>query len=276
MKYFDRILSILSFLSSISIYLFTKDKKEIQDWLIPFYPIILLLLYFLVKYFNSRLKVHRYLLNEYKLITSSKIKSNYVLEVINTDGDIKVDKQHEIILTKKGISINRTKGEVLLLEEELEHFPVKCTLLKSSNSATKLIEKIKKYEQEEISGILHHRYEWYYNIKPPLVGKNSFVKFKYDVTVKNAAKRSFTEEGDFLIITHSNIEQKIDYTFICPNGFKIVIIEYYFEDFNNNKLEITENKYRPKLESNDRILRWLTIKQYNDSKYVCKYKLVKN
>jgi len=260
--------------TSLLIFISQGPYDKTWKYLLPFTPLGFVIIILTIKrivlfIINSKIK---YLIEELNFIKSTKIKASWLLRVENPSGDLHVTKCHLLKLMTNS-RIRKTTDELIYSSNDLADLPPMPVIKNKNKNFTLKIHNVRK-NTEFIDGIETKKYKWRYEINPPLSKKGDFIEYFFEYSMPEEVKSAFTDKGDILVLEQRNYFQDTKLSLIAPKSYIIVLCDSYIEDYDGTRKEIESNEFKPHLTINNTILEWKT-KFRHFSRYICKYKLIK-
>lgn len=275
MNKLDSIVGFVGLLISVTTFLAQGPYEDPWKYLLAGSPLLLAALLILAHNifvrFGSLRDTIAHLKHEYELLTGTNVSSHVVVRITNTDGDIRFERRFRYKVIKNGVTIHRTKRDLVGSEAPLGNMPPQARVLKASKVGTMLKAVEAATAESTRAGRKHFDYRWYYDISPALDSKGQYVEYEYVTDIPASEAKAFTDDGAVLCFISEELLMETDCTFISPPTHRIVIIKYHIEQHDGVVKEIPENE-KPWLESNGHTLRW-TPGFRKGASYVCQYKL---
>ena len=267
--YVDAFLAILGIAVSLAIFFAQGGGGSLLANLVPLVPILATFL--LIGVHRGYLYVKK-LRGALALILNARAESTMVIRVENASGDVWLEKKFRIEAINGGSEIWISKNEVLCAEVPMHDMPPPAKIISSSNPKVALRPKYRDYTETEIAGRKNHKYEWRYEICPPIRGKGGYVEYLYEMKIEKCETAAFTAEGGHLSYIHSAFDMDAEVSLISPSGYQIEVLKTYVENFDGTHTACSVN---PILQTGNHVLTWKPqyIKGANS---VCEYRLIAN
>ena len=265
---FDRIVGVLGVFLSVSIFISSSDNKNINTYFYSLSPVFLFALYFSFSILYKKIKDLR---NSLALVTGTNIDTKMIVTILNNNGDVSLERIYKIALNRAGSTVHSTVKELLFSHKNNKKLPPKAHIISSSRGDTKIVEKYIHRSIMKVNNIDQYKYEWAYDIKPPLKKKNDYIKYKYLVYMGKEEESAFSEKGSMIYFEHSSNIMDAEITLISPPNTSIIILETFYEDDEGNHKKLYD-KEQPVLYSGNRTLIWKP-KYRRGERAICKYRI---
>ena len=267
--YLDALFALMGIFVSLAIFVAQGGGKTAVANLIPIIPILSVGI--LIGGHRLLLYIQR-LRGALSLVLNARSKSTMVIKITNVDGDVWLEKKFRIEAMGGASVLSITKNEVLFSEVPIAQMPPSASVISSSYPKTALRPRYVDSTQVEVCGVKNYKYEWRYEIVPPIKGKGAFIEFHYQLEIPKCETVAFTKQGGKLFYAHSAFDMEAEVSLISPTGYRIEILKTYVERFDGSQTACTIN---PDLQSGGHVLIWKPP-YHVGGRSVCDYRLISN
>lgn len=263
----DILVGVLGIAVSLAIFFAQGGGGSVLANLLAVSPVALAVLAIAIHRLVLRIKRLRAALD---LVLSARTHATLVIKVKNADGDVGLEKIFRIEAMGTGAVLSMTKNEVLCSEVPVPNVPPDAKVESASMPGTRL--QARYFDQSEVvvAGKKNHKYEWRYEIVPPIRESKQFVQFSYRVDIPKCEASAFTEEGGAVFYDHSAFETEAEVSLFSPDGYRIMILNTYVERFDGSQAHCESP---PVLGAGGHSLQWRPAYQRR-ARSVCCYRLV--
>jgi hypothetical protein len=208
----------------------------------------------------------------YDLVAAADITSTFTVRVVNENGDVTYDRDYRIELVKNGVTLKRTKLDLVGSEAAIPDFPPGAVITDSNPAGVRLEPRDVSTTLFQRGGRPHYDYRWCYEIIPPLQRKGDYVSFAYSGDVPASEGAAFTENGSIFFFYHETIAMDVINTLIAPPKHRIAILDSWIEDWEGHRSDLPAGT-DPELDEARQVLRWRP--PYRKGRgFFCRYRLL--
>lgn len=272
----DIVLALVGLGTTITVFLAQGPYNSVWKYALAISPVVLAgCAIATVHAFRRGRHFYRALLHAkeaYDLVTATDIKSTFTVRVLNSEGDLLYERYYNVVLLKDGVTVRKTKQDLVGSEIPIETFPPEVALNSSKPRNIQLAPTDVTFLRTTRGGRPHFDYRWSYEIVPPLRNKGDFVDYSYSAIIPKCEVKAFSEAGSLFFFHHESLPLEVHYSLIAPPKFKIVILESWAEDPDGVRAELPMGDL-PQLDKSEQILIWRPSYRKRMC-FICKYRLV--
>ncbi|MET0518141.1 MAG: hypothetical protein ABW005_04820 [Burkholderiaceae bacterium] len=264
---FDALVGVLGVALSVSVFFAQGGGGSLAANLFGLSPLLLALIWI---YLRRLLRRIARIQGALAMLTNARLDTNMVIKIENAQGDVRMEKRIRIEASKDGAGLSFTKNEVLFSEVPIAQIPPPATVIRASNPRVALRPRYVDKSEVDVGGSRNHRYDWRYEISPPIEQRGHFVEFAYEVDIPRCEASAFTAAGGKIFYDHSAFETEAEVSLFSPAGYRIVISRTYLELSDGSQEPCSA---APQLPAGGHLLSWKP--QYKrGARSVCEYRLV--
>jgi hypothetical protein len=268
-------LSIIGILTALIIF-FVQEPSGIWSYLFVLSPLAIAALFYIIIKAASRFKRKYQALihakESYNLVTAVSIKSTYRVEILNEQGDLHYERYFFYELIKDGVTINKTRKDLVSSEVKINNFPPSANVISSIPNNISL-KPCEVYSDTAIrSERKHYDYYWRYKINPALRNKDDCLEYGYSAKIAECEPKAFSDKGALFFFHHEALPLDVHYSLTAPRGYSIKIMDSWIEDNSGRKHEISGSN-SPNINESGQILSWHPTYR-KQATFICKYKMV--